>query len=247
MEERKYFNIEAYGYLIQRNPNTWCRVFFKLDTALENWISESYHKAILLQRSKPIITMLEDIRIYVMQRLVVLNKLVTNLEEEITPTVRKKLEFFKEEQRKMLRRPKKSRIKAPDENNSQVSRIGKQIRCSNYQGVGHNKSSRDKETVPKPPIVKKVPGRRREADLQPASFRGGGRGSRGGGRVSTPASRGVVEEHEVVPEEEDVVAGEQEVVVEVQEVVYVFDILGKEYQEKLDEEAFREAIKEEAM
>ncbi|GJQ93735.1 hypothetical protein Tco_0004874 [Tanacetum coccineum] len=66
MEEMEYFNFEAYEYLIQRNPNTWCRAFFNLDVkcaAFKNGISESYQKAILLQRSKPIITMLEDIRI----------------------------------------------------------------------------------------------------------------------------------------------------------------------------------------
>ncbi|GJT46037.1 hypothetical protein Tco_0954752 [Tanacetum coccineum] len=56
-------------------------------------------KAILLQRSKPIITMLEDIRIYIMQRLVAMNKLAVNLEDQITPTVRKRLEYLKREQR----------------------------------------------------------------------------------------------------------------------------------------------------
>ncbi|GKF00427.1 hypothetical protein Tco_0023777, partial [Tanacetum coccineum] len=58
-----------------------------------------------------------------------------------------------------------------------------QIKCCNCQGVGHNKSSCDREAVPKPPIVKRLMGRIGEEDLQPASARGG-RGSRGGGRGS---------------------------------------------------------------
>ncbi|GJS66421.1 hypothetical protein Tco_0680985 [Tanacetum coccineum] len=71
MDEIKFFNLEAYEYLILRNPNTWCRAFFNLDVkcaAFENGILKSYHRAILLQRSEPIITMLEDIRIYIIQR-----------------------------------------------------------------------------------------------------------------------------------------------------------------------------------
>ena len=102
MDELKTENNEAYEYLIQRNPNTWCRAFFNLNVkcaAFENGISESYHRAILLQRSKPIITMLEDIRIYIMQRLLAMNKLAVNLEDTITPIVRKKLEYLKSESR----------------------------------------------------------------------------------------------------------------------------------------------------
>ncbi|GKD60795.1 hypothetical protein Tco_1298304 [Tanacetum coccineum] len=71
MDDLKYINLEAYEYLVARNLNSWCRAFFNLNVkcaAFENGISKSCHKAILLQRSKPIITMLEDIRIYIMQR-----------------------------------------------------------------------------------------------------------------------------------------------------------------------------------
>ncbi|GKB03874.1 exocyst complex component SEC10B-like protein [Tanacetum coccineum] len=45
-------------------------------------------------------------------------------------------------------------------------------------------TSFSRDTVPKPPIVKRVTSRRREARLQPASSRGG-KGLRGGGRCST--------------------------------------------------------------
>ncbi|PWA95872.1 hypothetical protein CTI12_AA044980 [Artemisia annua] len=84
--------------LVQRNPNSWCKAFFALSVkcvAFENGICERYHRAIVVQRSKPIITMLEDIRVYLMQRLVAMSKLAQNLEDTITPSIRKHLEYLK--------------------------------------------------------------------------------------------------------------------------------------------------------
>jgi hypothetical protein len=91
--------------------------------------------------------------------------------------------------RKMPGRPKKARVKAPDENNSQVSRRGKQMRCSNCQTVGHNKTTCDKPSVPKPPIVRRPVGRKREPQHRPTSARIRGRGNRGG-RGSGSGGRG---------------------------------------------------------
>ncbi|GKA43925.1 hypothetical protein Tco_0736649 [Tanacetum coccineum] len=118
MDDLKYINLEAYEYLVARNPNSWCRAFFILNVkcaAFENGISESYHKAILLQRLKPIITMLEDIRIYIMQRLVAMNKLAVNLEDQITPTVRKRLEYLKQEQINWKKQEKEAQDKLDEE------------------------------------------------------------------------------------------------------------------------------------
>ncbi|GJX29432.1 hypothetical protein Tco_0237511 [Tanacetum coccineum] len=50
-------------------------------------------------RTKPIITILEDIRLYIMQRLVEMKTKVMNLEVRITPSIRKRLEILKEQQR----------------------------------------------------------------------------------------------------------------------------------------------------
>ncbi|GJS77988.1 zinc finger, PMZ-type containing protein [Tanacetum coccineum] len=66
--------------------------------------------------------------------------------------------------RKMPGRPRKKRVKAAVENNSQVTRLGKKIRCFNC--------------------------RRREPNVQYASARGRGRGSRGGGRGQMGAKSG---------------------------------------------------------
>ena len=93
---------EAKQWLVDRDPNTWCRAFFKMDrgcAAYENGISESYHNAIAIARGKPIITMLEEIRLYLMQRLCTMNKLASNVVDTITPSVRKELERLKNSSR----------------------------------------------------------------------------------------------------------------------------------------------------
>ncbi|GKC89793.1 hypothetical protein Tco_1150442, partial [Tanacetum coccineum] len=65
---------EAKQWLVDRNPNSWCRAFFKMDkgcAAYGNSIFESYHNPIRITRGNPLITMLEEIRVYLMQRLYV--------------------------------------------------------------------------------------------------------------------------------------------------------------------------------
>ncbi|GJW81690.1 60S ribosomal protein L34, partial [Tanacetum coccineum] len=93
---------EAKQWLVDRNPNSWCRAFFKMDrgcAAYENGISESYHNSIRIARGKPLITMLEEIRVYLMQRLYSMHNLATNLVDSITPSIRKEIERLKHSQR----------------------------------------------------------------------------------------------------------------------------------------------------
>ncbi|GKD25261.1 multidrug resistance-associated protein 5 [Tanacetum coccineum] len=93
---------EAYTYLVERNPNSWFRAFFDLNSkcaSFENGIAESFNREIIIQRTKPIITMLEDIRLYIMQRLVEMKIKAMNLEDRITPSIKKRLEILKEQQR----------------------------------------------------------------------------------------------------------------------------------------------------
>nr|GEV22978.1 hypothetical protein [Tanacetum cinerariifolium] len=88
---KSYFKILC---LLQGNER-WA--FFNLSVKcpdFENEICESYHRVILMQRHKPIITMLEDIRVYLMQRVVPMHNIAINLEDHITPTIRKKLEYW---------------------------------------------------------------------------------------------------------------------------------------------------------
>lgn len=83
----------AHKWLVERDPNTWSRTFFQMNRscgAFENGICESYHASIINQRA-----MLEDIRIYLMQRLVVMSDKARELGDAITPSVRKEIEHKK--------------------------------------------------------------------------------------------------------------------------------------------------------
>ncbi|GJS91878.1 hypothetical protein Tco_0774514 [Tanacetum coccineum] len=85
----------AYDWLMERDPKAWCRAYFQMDRScatFENGISESYHSAIGIARTKPIISMLEEIRVYLMQRIVAMNQKDVNLNDIICPAIRKELE-----------------------------------------------------------------------------------------------------------------------------------------------------------
>ncbi|GKB15489.1 retrotransposon protein, putative, ty1-copia subclass, partial [Tanacetum coccineum] len=178
----------------------------------KNRISESYHKAIIVQRSKPIITMLEDIMIYLMKRAgsqegryvhAVIGYMHLNKDPNVGVSQRYSQEKWLSAYqfsikhvcgtsmwkrtgnqppippilRKMLGRPRKNRIKGPSKNNSQVNRFGRRMTCTNCLEVGHNKSTYDKDLVPKTPKPRKTPCRKKEPkSVSYASFRG--RGSR---------------------------------------------------------------------
>ncbi|GJS78556.1 calcium/proton exchanger [Tanacetum coccineum] len=59
----------------------------------------SFNMAILVQRTKPIITILKDIILYLMQILVSINRIARTYKDIITPSIRKRIELLKEEQR----------------------------------------------------------------------------------------------------------------------------------------------------
>ena len=71
METIKKLSPSAYEYLMSRQPKTWCRAYFDRGyacEAVENGISECFNSIIVDARKKPLITMLEEIRIYIMDR-----------------------------------------------------------------------------------------------------------------------------------------------------------------------------------
>ncbi|GJZ58473.1 multidrug resistance-associated protein 5 [Tanacetum coccineum] len=72
MKEIQSINKEAYKHLIDRQPESWSRAYFNTDKAcdvVENGISECFNAMIVDARRKPIINMLEDIRVLCMERL----------------------------------------------------------------------------------------------------------------------------------------------------------------------------------
>ncbi|GKB52397.1 hypothetical protein Tco_0903150, partial [Tanacetum coccineum] len=102
MKELKDINNDAYNHLIERNPKSWPRAFFEVNracNAFENDISESFNSRIRIARRKPIITMLEEIRIYVMLRNFKKAEKAVKLEHEVCPSIRKILEEIKVKQR----------------------------------------------------------------------------------------------------------------------------------------------------
>ncbi|GJT67990.1 hypothetical protein Tco_1019470 [Tanacetum coccineum] len=98
--------------------------------AFGNGVSESYHSAIGFAKSKPIITMLDEIRVCLMQRLVAKTQKAMNLDDIICPSNRKEIEKLKESQRR-----RKNRIKHATENVYELSKTGEKKRSSLADGL----------------------------------------------------------------------------------------------------------------
>ncbi|GJW99094.1 hypothetical protein Tco_0180902 [Tanacetum coccineum] len=70
MEETRHLDQEAFNHLMEKDLASWCRAFFAANNysaSFENGIFESFNYRILNAKGKPIITMLEDIRIYLLK------------------------------------------------------------------------------------------------------------------------------------------------------------------------------------
>ncbi|XP_023732468.1 uncharacterized protein LOC111880288 [Lactuca sativa] len=98
MENIKSLDTQAYDYLIDRDPTTWSKAFFKEGRdcdAVENGENESFNSTIRHARRKPIITMLEEIRIFVMER--ISSQRVEGIERDLTicPSIRMLIQDLK--------------------------------------------------------------------------------------------------------------------------------------------------------
>lgn len=103
VKEIQELNLAAFVHLIERDPRTWSLAIFKVHQAcesVENGYFESFNSVIMDSRKKPIISMLEDIRIYVMQRMVKMQVKDQGLDRlNICPEMRDKLNLLKTKQR----------------------------------------------------------------------------------------------------------------------------------------------------
>ncbi|GJX46318.1 calcium/proton exchanger [Tanacetum coccineum] len=138
---------EAKPWLVDRNPNNWCRAFFKMDRgcgAYENGISESYHNSIRIAKVGG-------------------SAMWPNTREDppLLPV-----------QRKMPGRPRKLRIKHVTKRGNVISRSGKQMTCQVCWQKGHNKKTCKNEPQPKPTKEKKKPGRKKAGDAGPSTAAG---------------------------------------------------------------------------
>lgn len=97
MEKIKTISPSAYEYLMSKEPKTWCRSYMSVGfacEAVENGISECFNSIIVEARKKPLITMLEEIRIYIMDRFSFMNDECSKWKGNICPEVIKKMNLF---------------------------------------------------------------------------------------------------------------------------------------------------------
>nr|KAJ0200024.1 hypothetical protein LSAT_V11C600334040 [Lactuca sativa] len=84
------------------NPNTWSRAYFepgRCCDAVENGMSKSYNVVIVDARKKPIITMLEELRMYMMERVFNIKAKGQGWGNKICLTIRELVNEIKKSQR----------------------------------------------------------------------------------------------------------------------------------------------------
>jgi len=97
MESIKKLSVDGFEYLMSKEPKTWCRAYFGAGyscEAVENGISECFNSIIVEARKKPLITMLEEIRIYIMDRFSHMTEKSTKWKSNVCPAALKKMKAF---------------------------------------------------------------------------------------------------------------------------------------------------------
>ncbi|KAL4578632.1 hypothetical protein LXL04_014759 [Taraxacum kok-saghyz] len=108
MERIREVNQDAYAHLMARAPRSWCRAFFNTGLAceaVENGMAECFNAIIVDARKKPLLTMLEEIRLYIMARFFNLKEAADKWPSEVCPGAVKKMNFFGECLRNWLVHP----------------------------------------------------------------------------------------------------------------------------------------------
>lgn len=94
MKEIKEISEGAYDYLMKIPARHWSKSKFnpgsKCDTLVNN-MSEAFNSTIIIPRSKPIVTMLEDIRVYLMQRWETNRQKIARYEDNVLPNIKKRI------------------------------------------------------------------------------------------------------------------------------------------------------------
>lgn len=93
-----YYSVGVYEHLMARNPKSWCRALFasgKACEVVENGMSESFNSVIDKARKKLIITILQEIRLYMMNKFKTMSKLHETWDRHICPSIRLKWQFSK--------------------------------------------------------------------------------------------------------------------------------------------------------
>ncbi|GJT69863.1 pentatricopeptide repeat-containing protein [Tanacetum coccineum] len=102
MQKIKLANPRAHEYLIKKDPKSWSRAFFQEGInyeAVENGFSECFNSVLVSVRDKPIIKMLESIRVIVMERMNTMRLIMEKWTSDICPKIQNTLELSKDQQR----------------------------------------------------------------------------------------------------------------------------------------------------
>ncbi|MFQ6635488.1 hypothetical protein Gotur_010293 [Gossypium turneri] len=93
--ELKNTNQHAYDWLKEKNPTHWSRSHFSIRSQsdmLVNNISECFNKVILEARGKPILTMMETIKIKIMLLIVKKKEEAEKIKGILCPKIKRKLD-----------------------------------------------------------------------------------------------------------------------------------------------------------
>ncbi|KAK1377200.1 hypothetical protein POM88_033393 [Heracleum sosnowskyi] len=96
MDEIRSISPFAYDDLLKTNPKYWSRAYFKTMThcdVVDNNISECFNSWILEARYKPIISMLDHIRVQCMKRIHVKRDYMARIDSDLCPRIIKKLNY----------------------------------------------------------------------------------------------------------------------------------------------------------
>ncbi|RHN65625.1 putative transcription factor interactor and regulator CCHC(Zn) family [Medicago truncatula] len=94
MKEIKEISEPAYDYLMLIPTKHWSKWKFsgdsKCDTLVNN-MSEAFNSTIVIPRQKPIVTMCEDIRVYLIEKWETNRNKITRYEDDVLPNIKKRL------------------------------------------------------------------------------------------------------------------------------------------------------------
>jgi transposase-like protein len=94
MNEIKDINEAAYDYLMLIPAKHWSKSQFTsgpmCDTLVNN-MSEAFNSTIIIPRSKPVVTMCEDIKVYLMEKWEANRKKIARYEDDVLPNIKKKM------------------------------------------------------------------------------------------------------------------------------------------------------------
>ncbi|XP_022635890.1 uncharacterized protein LOC111240489 [Vigna radiata var. radiata] len=94
MRKMKAVNVDAFRHLMGIAPRFWSRSRFTSTTqsdTLVNNMSEAFNSVLVNTRTKPIISLLEDIRLYMMKRWATNRSRVTSFKSSICPKIQSRL------------------------------------------------------------------------------------------------------------------------------------------------------------